>query len=122
MEIKVDNAAIEKAVMEQIKMSMVEALSMKGDSLIRSVVHAAMTAKSNGYDRETLIESSLGKMIREQATGALQEWVDEHKPEIRRLVHKQLNDKQSGLLTSITNQLVASLQGGLSVSVMWRGQ
>jgi hypothetical protein len=121
MELKVDNASIEKLVNEQIRVSVIEALKGKQEFLLGRLVDEALNAKRNSYDSRTILQNMLDEMIRKAATEAANEWLTEQRPKIKKLVHEALGKKASGLVSKVADALTARLGEGVNVSV-WFGR
>lgn len=117
MELQVDNKAIEKLVQEHIRVEVMKALSGQSDYLIGRLVDEALAAKSNSYDRKTILSAMIDEMIRKSANEAAQEWLAEQAPKIKKLVHAALGKKSDGLVAMVAEQLVANFGKGLNVSV-----
>jgi hypothetical protein len=115
MELKIDNASIEKLVEGQIKVAAAEALAKHSPVLIQRLVEHALAAKQNGYDRTTIFEATVQSMIRAEATEAVKEWIDEQRPLIRKLVYEAIKRKDGGLAQKIAEQLVAGLSRNLEI-------
>lgn len=116
MELKIDNASIEKLVQEHIKAAVAGALSQKSDFLIAELVRYAMAEKQNSYDRDTLLDRKISAMIREEAAAAIKEWLDEKRPTIRKQVWAAVSKQSDGLVAKIVEQLVLGLSQKLEVS------
>lgn len=116
MDIKIDNAGIEKLVEGHIKVAAAEALAKHSPELIRRLVDHALAAKREHYDRVTIFEATVQKMIIDEATAACKEWLDEQRPLIRKLVYEAIKRKDNGLAQKIAEQLVTGLSKSLNVS------
>jgi hypothetical protein len=123
MELKIDNAAIEKLVQEHIRVALAGVLQANSAPLISRIVDYAMNEKDPGsYGRHTILESAISKMIREEALAASKEWMDSKRPEIRKLVLATLARKSDGLVAKVVDQLVAGLSSGLKINVLFGGE
>lgn len=122
MELKVDNAAIEKLVHEHIRAAVMGALASKSDFLIGKLVDEALGQKRNSYDRQTILHTMIDDMIRKAATEAANEWLGEQKPKIKKLVHDALGKKSTGLVAMVAEQLVANFGKGMHVNVWIKGE
>jgi hypothetical protein len=121
MELKIDNGTMQELVKTEIKLRIAELLSKNTETLVREVVHAAFYEKKDSYGRESVIESTLNKMIRAEADEAMRLWIEQVRPAIRKQMFERLNDKKLGLAQKVSDQLVAGLSGGLNIRV-WLGE
>jgi hypothetical protein len=118
MDIKVDNASLDKLIEGQIKVAAAEVLSKHSPELIRRLVdHALARKRDNAYSSErSIFEETVQKMIIDEATAACKEWLDEQRPLIRKLVYEAIKRKDNGLAQKIAEQLVTGLSKSLNVS------
>jgi hypothetical protein len=87
MELKIDNDAIAKLVQEHVRSAVTTALASKSDYLVKQLVDYAMNEKdSRSYGRSTILEDKINSLIREEAAGAMKEWLDSKRAEIRKQV------------------------------------
>lgn len=122
MEIKVDNASVEKIVEGQIKAAVLEALASKRDYVIEQLVKAALEKKADCYDRRTVVEKVIETAIIDEANAAATEWIAEQRPKIRALVKARLEKGHAELVRSVADQLVAKFATGFDVSVWLKGK
>ena len=122
MELQIDNAAIEKLVHEHIRVEVMKALGQKSDYLIGRLVDEALAAKHNSYDQKTILHKMIDEMIRKAATEAANEWLEEQKPKIKKLVHEALGKKSDGMVAAVASGLVANFGKGFDISVWLKGK
>lgn len=121
MEIKVDNDSIEKLVLKQVRVAVVEALSGKSDYIVERIVDEAL--KKPAKDRygcsrgKTIVEQMTDDTVREAATEAANEWLKEQKPKIKALIARKLGAKTKGLVASVAEQMTASFETGFKAKV-----
>ncbi len=118
MELKIDNASIEKLVEGHIKIAAAEVLAKQSPVLIQRLVEQALAVKRpNAYSSDkSIFEETVQAMIRDEATAAVKEWLDEQRPVIKKLVLEAIKRKDNGLAQKIAEQLVTGLSKSLSVS------
>jgi predicted Holliday junction resolvase-like endonuclease len=125
MELKIDNASIERLVQEHIKIAVAGVLSKQSDVLVAKLVEHALAQKRPGsyssYDKP-IIEEQINEMIRSEATAACKEWLDSKRPEIRKLVFAALAKKSDGLVAKVVEQLVVGLSEKLYVDAYLRSK
>ena len=117
MEIKVDNASVETLVTNEIRLAVAKAIEGKNSYLVQRLVTEVLERKKDHYSRETIIEGTIDAMIQSAAKEAAQEWVNQMKPEIKKLVAAKLGSKTKGLIAQVADQLVANFGKGIDVSV-----
>jgi endonuclease III len=122
MEIKVDNASVEKIVEGQIKAAVLEALVSRRDDVIEHLVKAALSKKADDYSRRTVVEKVIDDAIIGEANAAATEWIAEQRPKIRALVKARLEKGHAELVKSIADQLVAKFSTGFDVTVWLKGR
>ena len=120
MEIKVDNASVETLVTNEIRLAVAKAIEGKNSYLVQRLVTEVLERKKDHYSRETIIEGTIDAMIQSAAKEAAQEWVNQMKPEIKKLVAAKLGSKTKGLIAQVADQLVANFGKGIDVSVYFK--
>ena len=117
VEIKVDNASVEKLIEGQIKLAAAEVLSKHSPELIKRLVNKALEQRRhNAYSGDpTIFEETVRKMIRTEALEATKVWIDEQRPIIRKMVYDAIRRKDNGLAQKIAEALVAGLAGDLNI-------
>lgn len=92
----------------------------KRDALIRDVVRAHLSVKDKSYSRETLLSASIGRMIREAATEAMNEIMDsEMKPKIQAVVRETIGDRfKESVYNQVRNALRHKVIGSIQVTAM----
>jgi hypothetical protein len=120
MELKIDNTTLEGLVKEHIKAAVAGVLAKNTPALIERFVFEAMHRKQNTYDRETIWDKAVEHAIHEEAKAALNEWIAEQRPVIRKIVHDQLT-KKKGLAQKLADSLVAGLSKDLTITTWVKG-
>lgn len=129
MEISVDNASVERLVDHHIKQAVAEALSSKTDYLVQQLVEAALTKpvldsygrpKERNGRRVTVVDNAVEKLICEAANEAAAEWLDDQRPQIKKLVRQRLNSQTKGLVAQLADKLTTSLAKDLQCGVWFR--
>lgn len=95
-------------VLSVVKAQVVAALG-KSESLIAGVVESALNKKVNSYDRTTIFEEQVTKMIHDVATESFKEWLAEHRDAIRAEMRKQLTAKKQKVLGEIVEGFTKEL-------------
>lgn len=119
MSTKLEVSVDERMVKEAIHSALATVLSddMK-EKIVDSVIHYALTAKKNSYDRETLFQAQVSEAIRTIATEEIAKWVEEQRPKIRAgikaVLAKHAIDDLEG---KIARTLATTLAKELSVSI-----
>lgn len=90
----------------------------KRDALVRDVVRAHLTLKTNSYDKETLLSKALGDALRGMAKQALDVELEAMRPKVDALVQEIFGDKfQGDVLDQLKTQLSQVAIKNLKVSV-----
>jgi len=119
---------VEPIVREKINAAVINALG-DSDRLIRAAVQFALDMKvdssgkpSNYSHSKTFIAWFCEKALRETATAALQEFVDEQRPAITAEIKRQLSLSRNKVARAFVNGLADSLDSKykLSVDVMFK--
>jgi hypothetical protein len=106
----------EGQIQNAIALALVDAFSSeKKDQLIRDVVRAHLTARSDSWGRDTILSKAVGDMLRKTAEDKMRETVASWKPDIEAMVVKKLgepfkNSIISSLEKSLSNLLVSNLR------------
>jgi hypothetical protein len=106
---KVEIKIPEQLIDDLVRAEMVSHLS-NAPQIVEKVVKAAMEAKTNSYDRETVFHKMVSKMIREEACDVFKAWVDENRPLIKEAMLRHLNNNRQRRL----RQLVEAMAKGMS--------
>jgi len=86
MEINLDTAAIQDAVVRAITDSAI------GEQ-VKAVIENELTAKAKSWDSDTIIQSAIKNEVRILIGKILREEIESRKEEIKKLVAPQLNDE-----------------------------
>lgn len=122
MELKIDNTTLEGLVKEHIKAAVAGVLAKNTPVLIERFVHEAMNAKDpRGYSSEKLFDRIVVDAIHAEAKGALDAWIDEQRPMIRKIVYDRLTKKNGGLAQKLAESLVAGLSKDLTITTWIKG-
>lgn len=123
MELKIDNGSLEQIIKEHVKAAVAGVLAKNTPALIERFVHEAMNAKARGaYSSDpTIFDQAVVTAIHEEAKGALNAWVDEQRPMIRKIVYERLTKKNGGLAQKLADSLVAGLSRDLTVTTWIKG-
>lgn len=79
----------------------------KRDALLRDVIRAHLTTKKNSYDKHTLLDEEVGKVIRAVAQEMVVARIEELRPDIEKVVRSTLG---KGFETSVIEGLKSSLK------------
>lgn len=104
----------EEMVTDLIRAEMVKALGSK-DQLVEAVVKAAMTAKKNSYDRDSLFATGVNLAIRQAATETFQAWLQKKKKVIEKAIQRRLSGEGDEFVEKIAKQIVEGLATSFSV-------
>lgn len=91
-----------------VKAQVIAALG-KSDDLVKAVIEAAITQKSNSYNRTTIFEEQVMEMIRKVAQECFQEWLTENRERIRSEMRKQLTAQKGRLMTELVDGFTKQL-------------
>ena len=95
-------------VLSIVKAQVIAALG-KSEQLVAGVVEAAFGTKENSYDRDTIFERQVTKMINDVAVECFKEWLQEKRADIRSEMRRQLTAKKGELLTSLVDSFTKDL-------------
>lgn len=79
----------------------------KREALLRDVIRAHLSVKADRYDKETLLNKTIGTLIRKIANEQVEARINELRPEIEAIVTRQLG---AGFKSSLLDQLEMSLK------------
>lgn len=86
------------------------------EQLIEGIVRAAISAKRDNYDRDTIFLKQTQEMIRNVATEALREWVEAHRQQIKDALYKNLSSRDGAPVKKLVESFTENL-GKYSISV-----
>lgn len=115
LDLKIDQEYIGKCVSEIVKAGMLEALDVKNElasECVKAVLNTRVDGNGNpstsSWDKDTLIQYLLRKFISDSATEELMNVIEEKRPEIKKIIRKELS-KESTL-----NKFVSSFFNNVS--------
>ncbi len=86
------------------------------EQLIEGIVRAAISAKRESYDRDTIFLKQAQEMIRNVATEALREWIEAHRRQIKDALYKNLSSRDGAPVKKLVESFSENL-GKYSISV-----
>jgi hypothetical protein len=116
LEFKIDDKEIKHLVDVEIGNSIAKALGDDPGALIKSFVKIAMTQKSSSYDRKTLFQEAVERMIRTKAREVFSEWLKEKEGLIKSAIEARLNKEGGEFIESLADQIVSGLSKSFYVS------
>jgi hypothetical protein len=102
----------------QVKAAIAIALNKDPAVLVRAVVDAAMSAKKNSYDRETIWQEQVNEMIREVAREQFKEWLVEQRPCVSKMIRDKLGKSSKELIDKVAAKMVDGFQN-VYISIGW---
>ena len=102
----------------QVRAAVATALNKDPEALVRAVVEAAMAAKKNSYDRETIWQEQVNEMIREVAREQFKEWLVEQKPAVSKMIREKLGKSSKDLIDKIAAKMVDGFSN-VYLSISW---
>lgn len=112
----------QEMVLAAVKAQVIAALG-KSEDLVAGVVSSALAQKANSYDRSTLFEQEVVKMIREVAVESFREWLTENRAKIRAEMLKQLKAQKGRVITEMVDSIMKDLpRVSASVNVRLGGE
>lgn len=117
---KIDLNISEGMIQNAIAIAITEAFSPeKRDQVLRDVVRAHLSVKQNSYDRETLLQKTIGEQIRLHANEAVKAKIAELAPEIRATVDKALGPQFSeSVIAQLNASLASVLVSGIRINAV----
>ena len=119
MELSLCDSDVKRLVDAAISKAVVEALGENKDALIGKLVGQALSMKARDYDRQTIFESEVHKMIREAGQAAFKEWLDENLESVKSAVRKNIASRTKSnkdFAANIAEQLVAGMAKNFHVT------
>lgn len=98
----------QEMVMAAVKAQVIAALG-KSEQLIEGVVSSALAQKRESYNRTTIFEEQVTKMIREVAEECFRDWLEENKEKVRAEMKRQLAAQKGKILTDMVKQFTDQL-------------
>jgi hypothetical protein len=108
--ISLNPQSVKDAVDTEVHAAIASVLGKDSDKLVAAVVKEAMSGKSrNSYSTKSIFAEAVENLIRTEAQAAVQEWVDEKRPQIRKALSEAITRKEG-----LVDQLVDGMVKGLS--------
>lgn len=121
LDLKIDQDYIGKCVEEVVKAGMIEALDMKNQfasecvkNILRQKVDKEGRPSTSSWDKDTLLEYYLRKVISDTAKEEIISIMEESKPKIRELIKKELSKK--GTIDNFVNSFFVNITDTLAKS------
>lgn len=102
----------------QVKAAVAIALNKDPEALVRAVVEAAIGAKKNSYDRETIWQEQVNEMIREVAKEEFKAWLAAQRPAVAKMIKEKLGKNSKELIDKVAAKMVDGFQN-VWISVNW---
>jgi len=105
----------EAQIQNAIALAIAESFSPERNAqVVRDVVRAHLNYKESSYDKETMLNKAVGKMIRDIALDEVKNLIAKEEPKIREIVRVALGESFTDsiiaqLQTSIANKVVSSI-------------
>lgn len=105
MQVKVPEAVIQAHVAAAVG----EILARDPEALVQRCVAAAMCAKENSYDRETIFEKTIAKMIRDMAREVFAKWLEDKRDAIREAIEMRLKRSPQKFVRELADKAVSAM-------------
>jgi hypothetical protein len=102
----------------QVKAAVATALNKDPEALVRAVVEAAMNAKKNSYDRETVWQEQINEMIRAVAREEFKAWLETQRAPIAKMIREKLGKSSKELIDKMAAKMVDGFTN-IYVSLNW---
>lgn len=91
------------------------------EKLIEGIVSAALKQKESSYDKETLFQKMVSKMIRDVAEESVHEWVQQNRERIQTAFIAHLNSPSGEVVTKLVSGMVDGLSNySVRVNFDWK--
>ena len=109
----------EAQIQNAIAVAMAESFSQeRKDQIIRDVVRAHLSRVEDRYDKETILEKSVGSLIRRIATEVLEEEIEKRRPVFYKVIQEILGPGfEENICTQLKNGLIARKVKDIHVSL-----
>ena len=121
LDLKIDQEYIGKCIEEVVKAGMIEALDMKNQfasecvkNILRQRVDKEGRPSTSSWDKDTLLDYYLRKVISDTAKEEIIAIMEESKPRIRELIKKELSRK--GTIDNFVNSFFVNVTDTLTNS------
>ncbi len=95
---------------DTIRAEMVRSIMASGghEKMLRAVVKEALE-KTDRYDRETVFQKAINKLIRKKAEEAFAEWIEENGEAVKAALIKELNKGRQARIRKIASDITDGL-------------
>lgn len=100
------------AIQAHIQGAVADALGKDPDALVRAVVETALGEKARSYEKTTIFQKAVNKMIRDAAEEEMRRWLGERKAVITAAIAERLRTGES----EFTKRIVDAVESGLAKS------
>lgn len=109
----------EGQIRDAIAIGIAEAFSPeRRDALLRDIIRAHLQYRENSYDKETLLGKRIGGLVREIASQAAKERVEELRPQICAIVREHLGERfEETLFAQLRERLGAAVVSNVRLAV-----
>jgi hypothetical protein len=101
----------------QVQAAVVEALARDPEELVQAVVDMALSEKRNSYDRATIWQTQVHKMIRDAAQEAFREWLVEQRPLVAKAVRGKLESRRGVFFKRVLDGLLDAMTRDVTFTV-----
>lgn len=115
---KIDLNITEGMIANAIACAIADAFSPeKKDQVLRDIVRAHLSLKTNSWDRDTMLSKAIGDAIRQQATEAVKDAVASMAPDVKRIVAEVFGPKaRADILRQLETSLNALVISNISLT------
>ena len=115
--INIDQETITKAVQDRVQQAIALELAKDPEEIIQALVGQALNVKVSetgniskySYENKfSLVEALFNRKIRAMSVEAVQGWLDENGPNIKRLIMKNLQANDDGIVKSLLDALISA--------------
>ncbi|HEY3314317.1 MAG TPA: hypothetical protein VGL40_03410 [Bacillota bacterium] len=120
IKLDISTSLINDIIKTQIQAAIMQELGKDPQGTIRAVVDAALQAKQNSYDRETIFHRQVRDMIQGAASEAFKEWLATNKRQIKKAVAERIKAEEGPFLKSVADRIVEGMGTSLSLRVTFQ--
>jgi hypothetical protein len=117
--VSISQESVQQIIDAKVREAVAGALGRDPKYLIDNIVRMALEEKSrDSYGRQTIFAEAVSKMIREEALRGIQEWIEENRPLMRKVIHERIRARKGfaqKLADNMTDALAKSVAYNIKV-------
>jgi len=113
----IDKGMVEPIINAHVKKAIVAALSENPEYFIDRMVSEVINTKRSPYDRETIFDETVRKVMLSEIEATFKRWVEDNRPMIKEAVQKRLERSKGGIFVAMTEKIMDAMSSNIRLDL-----